>query len=109
VLTRDEVRGACERWLAAMDEPEAWRRWIVPLREAMWLWAVTWCAKWRVRSAAAPQAAAGGEDWSAARSAEALVAHVRGRVDDYLSRDGVGFVVDECAALARHFGPAAPA
>jgi aminoglycoside phosphotransferase (APT) family kinase protein len=101
-----QVIEACERWLQAMDDPEVWRPWLVPLREAMWLWAVTWCAKWRVLSGAAPREAAAGEDWSAARSDAALVAHVRGRVDEYLSPRGVGLVVGECAALREHFGAA---
>lgn len=108
VLSLDDVRGACERWLAATGEPDLWRPWLVPLREAMWLWAVTWCAKWLALSDAAPQAPAGGEDWSAERSAAALVAHVRARVDDYLSVRAVAFVADECRALARHFGEAPP-
>jgi hypothetical protein len=87
-------------------EPQGdpWRPWLVPLREAMWLWAVTWCAKWRVLSAAAPAAVPSGEDWSAQHNPAALVAHVRSRVDYYLSPQGVQFVVQECQALRQHFG-----
>jgi aminoglycoside phosphotransferase (APT) family kinase protein len=108
-LSVAQVIEACKRWLRAMNEPEdLWRRWLVPLREAMWLWAVTWCAKWRVLSGAAPREAAAGEDWSAARSDAALIDHVRGRVDEYLSPRGVGFVVEECAALRRQFGAVIP-
>lgn len=66
---------------------EASRAWHVPLRRAMWLWSVTWCAKWRATSARAP--VADGEDWSARRSDPALVAHVRERVDHYLHADTV--------------------
>jgi aminoglycoside phosphotransferase (APT) family kinase protein len=111
-LSVAEVISACERWLQAMDEPawsssRIWQPWLVPLREAMWLWAVTWCAKWRVLSGHAPREAAAGEDWSAARSDAALVAHVRGRVDEYLSPRGVAFVVEECEALRSHFGSVA--
>jgi aminoglycoside phosphotransferase (APT) family kinase protein len=107
VLSLDEVTTAGERWLAAMGEPgeaDPWRPWLVPLREAMWLWAVTWCAKWRALSNAPRRAASDGEDWSAARSEAALVQHVRGRVDEYLSPHGVQFVVGECEALRRRFG-----
>lgn len=101
-----DVIAACERWLTGMGEPAVWRPWLVPLREAMWLWAVTWCAKWRVLSGAAPREAAAGEDWSAARSDAALIAHVAERVSEYLSPHGVAFVVRECAALRAHFGAA---
>ncbi len=119
-LSLAEVSAACERWLDAMGaahEPPPWiqtsapgtahgpwQPWIVPLREAMWLWAVTWCAKWRVVSGAPARPATDGEDWSAARSDAALITHVRSRVDEYLSPRGVGVVVEECEALRRYFG-----
>ncbi|MCW5634608.1 MAG: phosphotransferase [Rubrivivax sp.] len=108
-LSVDEVARACERWLQGMRASGAatdWRPWLVPLREAMWLWAVTWCAKWRVLSAAPRRAGGDGEDWSAEGSDAALVAHVRSRVDDYLSPRGVARVVEECEALRRRFGAA---
>jgi aminoglycoside phosphotransferase (APT) family kinase protein len=85
---------------SALAATPAERAWIVPLRRAMWLWSVTWCAKWRVMSGRPPAAAtAGGEDWSAALSEAALVAHVRDRVDHYLSRDVVDRVCEEADAL----------
>lgn len=95
------VRDAQMRWLQAVGEHDLWHPWLLPLRNAMWLWAVTWCAKWRVQSAAARSAGADGEDWSAERSDPALVAHVRGRVDHYLSPVGVARVLDELSALRR--------
>jgi hypothetical protein len=67
----------------------------------MWLWSVTWCAKWRALSTQAPHEADGGEDWSCALSEAALVAHVRERVDHYLSAEVVARVCDEADALAR--------
>lgn len=100
VLTIDEVRAFQQRWLSQCAGAEAWRDWLAPLRAAMWLWSVSWCAKWRVTSAQAPLASTDGEDWSAERSDAALVAHVRSRVDDYLSPEGVKRVVDELSALA---------
>jgi len=109
VLALDDVVSAGERWMQALGEADRWRPWIVPLREAMWLWAVTWCAKWRAVSGRAPAAAGGeaaGEDWSAARSDASLIAHVRGRVDEYLSPAGVDFVLRECEALRRYWGAA---
>lgn len=100
VLAVDEVRAFQQRWLARCPDAEAWRDWLAPLRAAMWLWSVSWCAKWRVLSMQGPAAGGDGEDWSARRSEAALVAHVRGRVDDYLSVEGVNRVVDELAALS---------
>ena len=82
----------------------AWRRWFVSLRAAMWLWAVTWCAKWRVLSGHGASGSGDGEDWSGAHSDDALVAHVRGRVDDYLSPMRVEQVRDELVDLTRLFG-----
>jgi hypothetical protein len=51
----------------------------MPLRTAMWLWAVTWCAKWRVLSAA--PAGRRRRRLASSNSDDALVNHVRGRVD----------------------------
>jgi hypothetical protein len=68
----------------------------------MWLWSVTWCAKWRVLSAHEARGGGDGEDWSGACSDAALVEHVRGRVDDYLSPQGITRVVDELEALSSH-------
>ncbi len=104
VLGVDDVAAAGERWLARFGDAPAWRAWLVPLRAAMWLWSVTWCAKWRVLSGRAARAGGDGEDWSAARSDAALVAHVRERVDDYLSPAGVARVVDELGELSRRAG-----
>ena len=75
------------------------RPWNVPLRRAMWLWSITWCAKWRVSSKAAPAAAGTGEDWSAERSSKELVAHVSQRVDHYLSNAVVERVCADFDAL----------
>jgi aminoglycoside phosphotransferase (APT) family kinase protein len=93
-LSVAEVVAFYERWQRACDIGPALRPWFVPLRAAMWLWSVTWCAKWRVLSPRAAHAGADGEDWSAEHSSDALVAHVRERVDCYL---GVGAVERVCA------------
>lgn len=100
VLSVDEVRAFQQHWLARCAGAEAWREWLVPLRAAMWLWSVSWCAKWRVTSAQPARRSADGEDWSAANSDAALAAHVRNRVDDYLGVPGVSRVIAELAALA---------
>ncbi|MEM8761167.1 MAG: aminoglycoside phosphotransferase family protein [Pseudomonadota bacterium] len=81
VLDGAQVAAAYRRWLSLTG---ASADWLLPLRRAMWLWSMTWCAKWRVLSGAAAQRDAAGEDWSADRSEAALVEHVRGRVDHYL-------------------------
>lgn len=87
VLGPGEVLAFYRHWEGRVGEPmaAASRPWHAPLRRAMWLWSVSWCAKWRVLSARAPDPRGGGEDWSAQRSSRALVEHVRDRVDEYLS------------------------
>lgn len=89
-LTADQVADFYAGWLAAVPDQlgAAVMPWLVDLRRLMWLWSVTWCAKWRVKSqeTATNKARAGGstEDWSAQLSDPALIAHVAGRVDHYL-------------------------
>lgn len=97
-LDAGQVHAATLRWRAQVGP--GWDDWVLPLREAMWLWSVSWCAMWRVQSKRARRATADGSDWSAERSDAALVAHVAERVDHYLSPAGVGRVVDEAADLA---------
>jgi hypothetical protein len=96
-----EVVAFYERWQQACDIGPALRPWFVPLRAAMWLWSVTWCAKWRVLSPRAAHDSADGEDWSAEHSSDALVAHVRERVDCYLGVAAVARVCGEIDALRR--------
>lgn len=65
------------------------RPWLVPLRRITMLRAITWCAKWRVlhRRARRERKETSGstEDWSAANTDPATIAHVADRVADYLS------------------------
>lgn len=95
VLTVDEVLGFHKAWADAVG-PLATTAlpWHGVLRRAMWLWSITWCAKWRALSSASTHASADGEDWSSERSDAALVDHVRNRVDHYLSADVVNSVLD---------------
>jgi hypothetical protein len=89
--TRAEIDGFYDAWRAAMPPAlaAALEPYLMPMRRLMWLWSVTWCAKWRVQSAGALRAAKHDardtEDWSADNSDAALIEHVRGRVDCYLS------------------------
>jgi len=100
VLSPDDIRAFLAAWAAVPGVPDA-AGWHVPMRRAMWLWAVTWCAKWRVLSAQARRERADGEDWSAEASDAALITHVRERVDHYLHPDTVAWCLDEFAALER--------
>lgn len=103
-LSAAEVIGACQRWALALggDAPGNGSDWVLA-RAAMWLWSVTWCAKWRALSQQPQRRSADGEDWSGILSEQKLHRHVRGRVDDYLSPQRVTFVIDELEALDRAF------
>ncbi|MDR9393723.1 MAG: hypothetical protein RI571_05280 [Roseovarius sp.] len=102
VLSAAETAGACLRWLDRLPETgrENQLAWILPLRRAMWLWSMTWCAKWRVLSDRDPASATGGEDWAAQNSEIALIKHVRGRVDHYLEPGTAAHVDAEFDELA---------
>ena len=82
----------------------AMKPWHLPLRRAMWMWSVTWCAKWRSLSGLAARNSGDGEDWSEQRSDALLVAHVRDRVDHYLSDAVVERVQDELRQLESVLG-----
>ncbi|MDH4289028.1 MAG: hypothetical protein OEV65_09815 [Aquincola sp.] len=103
-LTVSQVQGFYDAWQQRCDVGAESRPWFVPLRAAMWLWSVTWCAKWRVLSPREAHASADGEDWSREHSSEALIAHVRDRVDDYLSRSSIERVAHELERLRAAFG-----
>lgn len=106
-LSLPDLEGFYQTWSDAVGDLAAGAAsWHVPLRRAMWLWSVTWCAKWRVMSPAEAGAQADGEDWSIARSEPALVRHVRNRVDHYLSEAGVQRVLQEFDALGDVLGDA---
>ena len=106
VLTVADVADAYTTWAEAVGAvaADAAFAWHVPLRRAMWLWSITWCAKWRAVSGQAAHAGADGEDWSTEHSANALVSHVRGRVDHYLSPAIVAQVLQEFDALDQTLG-----
>lgn len=98
-LTPEQVALAYTEWTSHFDDAQAWQPWLLRLRIAMWLWAVTWCAKWRVLSSRPASERAEGEDWSGDHSDAALVEHVRGRVACYLSPEIVERVVAETMTL----------
>ncbi|MGM0856648.1 MAG: aminoglycoside phosphotransferase family protein [Pseudomonadota bacterium] len=101
-LSLDEVVDFYRGWQAAMgDSPSA--ETLVACRRATWLWSLTWCAKWRAQHLRAKDAGQRGEDWSAELTDPAVIAHVRDRVDHYLSPSIIDRVQDElqrlCATL----------
>jgi len=101
VLSPEAVADACRHWLACLPVAEraALAPWILPMRRAMWLWSMTWCAKWRVLSGAEAKATQDGEDWAAGKSEAALIAHVKGRVDHYLDPETAARMDQDFARL----------
>ena len=102
-LSVPQVMGAHDTWSRHFEGAAAWRPWFVPLRAAMWLWALSWCAKWRALSGRDAVPGGDGEDWSQQQSADTLVRHVRERVDCYLSAYVIAEVDAEFVALEREF------
>jgi thiamine kinase-like enzyme len=101
-LTPEEVIGFYRCWTRRMGFDQEGPT-LVACRRAMWLWSLTWCAKWRVSHRLERDALARGEDWSAELSDDALVAHVRDRVDHYLSPATIEHVQVEFRILERAF------
>ena len=81
VLDAAQVAAFHAAWLDAVPDElaDATEAWLAPLRRMMWLWSVTWCAKWRVQSGGSADGQST-ENWSADLSEDALVAHVGDRV-----------------------------
>ena len=105
-LSAEQVADFYRRWIAATGfDGDAST--LLVCRRAMWLWSLTWCAKWRASHRRARDAHSQGEDWSAELSDDALIAHVRDRVDHYLSLPAIGHVQDEFRALEGALTPAA--
>ncbi|WP_282038520.1 phosphotransferase family protein [Halomonas alimentaria] len=98
VLELPELADFHRRWMARTGLRSVDT--LLACRRAMWLWSLTWCAKWRARQVLARDPRARGEDWSAELSEAALIAHVRDRVDHYLSLDTLDHVRREFDALA---------
>jgi thiamine kinase-like enzyme len=104
VLSQDEIREAYERWLSHLpkDMAQAMRPYILPIRRMMWLWSVTWCAKWRVehqRDIEHDNSDSSEENWSAALSPDSLISHVKDRTNHYLSSDSIEHVRRDWASI----------
>ena len=93
-LSLEEVADFYRHYLEIVTESagaelaDSLRPWLIPMRRLLFLRALTWCVKWQVAQTrerlAAKHAAASTEDWSADNSDPALIAHVAGRVAEYL-------------------------
>ncbi|WP_372611248.1 aminoglycoside phosphotransferase family protein [Halomonas sp.] len=99
-LTADEVVDFYRHWQATMGIHGETAT-LLSCRRAMWLWSLTWCAKWRASHRREHDRQARGEDWSAELSDDALVAHVRDRVDHYLSTAIIEHVQREFRTLEK--------
>jgi len=87
VLDIAETRRFYAAWRAAAPADLVRRSepWLVPCRRLTWLRTVFWAAHWRVAAASDP-------DWSASRIEPGLLAHIRGRVADFLDPETIGRV-----------------
>jgi len=103
ILQPEEVLLTYKKWTQRVDSELALntQQWHLPLRRAMWLWSITWCAKWRVLSDNESATNHDGEDWSDQNVDPQLAIHVRERVDHYLSEKGVAWVNAEFKVLQR--------
>ncbi len=95
-LGLDQVADFYRRYLALIGAELAadLAPWLVPLRRITMLRAITWCVKWRVLHTYARRGgedrAGRAEDWSAENTDPATIAHVAGRVEDYLAPETLG-------------------
>ncbi|MGJ7459897.1 aminoglycoside phosphotransferase family protein [Halomonas sp. MA07-2] len=103
VLSPEEVADFYRRWRRG-GGPASDTTALLACRRAMWLWSLTWCAKWRTQHRRNRDTDASGEDWSAELSDDALLAHVRDRVDHYLSPAVIDRVGDELDELRVDLG-----
>ncbi|MEQ9328594.1 MAG: aminoglycoside phosphotransferase family protein [Rhodospirillales bacterium] len=89
-LAPAEAAGFYRAWLAAVPPGlrDAARPGLVAERRGMWLWSVTWCARWLAESAGGADHGST-RDWSKHLSDDVLTRHVADRVADYLSPDSV--------------------
>ena len=85
-LSVAEVVGFILAWREKLgSQAERWDPWLMIARRGMWLWSITWCAKWKALSQVTSDHSLQGEDWSAENSDAELIRHVRDRVECYLS------------------------
>lgn len=99
--SKKEIEDFYVTWRAGMpkDLADGLEPFLLPMRRLMWLWSITWCAKWRVESQKASRTekhiAKDTEDWSAENIDPSLVTHVADRVDHYLTPEIVARVQED--------------
>jgi len=102
-LSVPQVAATYQEWIEAMGSlADAYLPALLPLRTLMWLWSITWCAKWLGEYAQPRRQEVRGEDWSQENSQASLVAHVHERVTHYLATPTVERLLAEFAALHQH-------
>ncbi|WP_417329366.1 phosphotransferase [Halomonas cupida] len=102
ILFTEDIVALYQRWQDRMGPDrhvQSWRD-LIACRQAMWLWSVTWCAKWKATQQRMADSTHHGEDWSSQLSDDALIQHVRNRVDHYLSLPILQRVMRELRELA---------
>ena len=104
-LEQSAVENFYKQWLSEMPDELgiAMQPTLIPMRRLMWLWSVTWCAKWRVESKATrlvqKHEARNTEDWATQNSSDALVAHVDERTKHYLQEEVISKMTTEFGTL----------
>ena len=96
ILTTEQVAAAYAEWLRHV--PAAFARQarssLLAERRVMWLWSVTWCAKWLAQSLPDYHNKTT-QNWSKSLSDNALTRHVADRVDCYLQPDIIAGICSE--------------
>lgn len=102
ILFTEDIVALYQRWQDRMGPGRHVQSWqdLIACRQAMWLWSVTWCAKWKATQQRMADASHRGEDWSSQLSDDALIRHVRNRVEHYLSLPILQRVMREFKELA---------
>jgi len=104
-LQPSEIENFYSKWLQEMPDESgiSIQPYLIPMRRMMWLWSVTWCAKWRVESKATrltqKHRAKNTEDWAVQNSPDALIAHVDERTNHYLQEEVIRKITTEFETL----------
>ncbi|NVN55647.1 aminoglycoside phosphotransferase family protein [bacterium Scap17] len=106
ILTPEQVADAyrhwCQQMMATSADPALHdSQTLLQARRAMWLWSLSWCAKWLSLNCETRDNGHHGEDWSSELSEDRLIAHVRERARHYLTEHCIRGVIDEWQQLAR--------
>ena len=101
ILTQAEIDHFYASWSNAMPVQlsSALQPQLLPMRRLMWLWSLTWCAKWTVQSKtkniSSEQTIENAENWSADNSSASLIQHVQERVNHYLDIETIDRISQE--------------